>query len=100
MRDVSVITSKLKSKHSKGHDDIYTKKINNHISESLSHIINQSISLGIVPKNMKIAKVVPICKSVDKHIFNSYRPISILPAFSKILEKIVANKLIDIFGNI
>ena len=94
--DVSVITSKLKSKNSKGHDDISTKLVKksiNHISEPLSHIINQSISLGIVPKNMKIAKVVPIFKSGDKHIFNNYRPISILPAFSKILEKIVANKL-------
>ena len=43
---------------------------------------------------MKLAKVVPIFKSGDKHQFNNYRPISILPAFSKILEKIVAKKLI------
>ena len=44
---------------------------------------------------MKMAKVVPIFKSGDKHIFNNYRPINIhvLPAFSKILEKTVANKL-------
>ena len=35
----------------------------------------------------------PIYKSGDKHIFNNYRPISILPAFSKILEKIVAYEL-------
>ena len=43
--DVSVITSKLKSKISKGHDDISTelvKKSINHISEPISHIINQS----------------------------------------------------------
>ena len=51
---------------------------------------------GIVPINMKLAKVVPIFKSGDiyKHQFNNYRPISILPVFSKILEKIIAKKLI------
>ena len=37
---------------------------------------------------------VPIFKNGNKKLFNNYRPISILPAFSKILEKIVCNRLL------
>jgi hypothetical protein len=42
---------------------------------------------------MKIAKVVPIFKSGCVNDINNYRPISLLCTFSKILEKIVANRL-------
>ena len=66
-----------------------------HIILPLTHIINQSLATGIVPHDMKIAKVIPIFKSGNKNIFNNYRPISILPAFSKILEKVMANKLMN-----
>ncbi len=48
-----------------------------------------------MPQDMKLAKVIPIFKSGDQHSFNNYRPISILPAFSKILEKTLAYKLIN-----
>ncbi len=41
----------------------------------------------------RVAKVIPIYKSGEKTLFTNYRPISILPAFSKLLEKIVAKKL-------
>ena len=44
---------------------------------------------------MNIANVIPIFKSGNKNIFNNYRPISILPAFSKILEKVMDNKLMN-----
>ena len=43
---------------------------------------------------MKLAKIVPIFKNGNTKLFNNYRPISILPAFSKILEKIVCNRLL------
>ena len=43
---------------------------------------------------MKIAKIIPIFKSGAKNSLNNYRPISLLPAFSKLLEKIVAQKLV------
>ena len=62
------------------------------ITIPLTHIINQSMTTATVPQNMKIAKVIPIFKSGDKHAFNKYRPISILPAFSKILEKVMSIK--------
>ena len=44
---------------------------------------------------MKVARVIPIFKNGEKTSFNNYRPISILPVFSKILEKIVAKKLLS-----
>ena len=94
--DIINFTSKIKAKSSQGHDGISSKLIKesiHHIATPFTHIVNQSLYTGVVPINMKLAKVIPIFKSGDKHIFNNYRPISILPAFSKILEKILANKL-------
>ena len=44
---------------------------------------------------MKIARVVPIFKAGDKAIFSNYRPVSILPCFSKFLERIVYNRILS-----
>src|ERR1043165_2351004 len=61
----------------------------------LAHLINQSITLGIVPDLMKIAKVIPIFKTGSSQDMTNYRPISTLTSFSKILEKIVQKRLYD-----
>lgn len=50
---------------------------------------------GIVPDQMKIAHVIPVYKSDDHSQFNNYRWISILPAFSKFLERIIYNRLLE-----
>ena len=47
---------------------------------------------------MKIANIVPIFKSGDNTLFNNYRSVSVLPLFSKLLERIVYNRLIEIFN--
>ena len=65
------------------------------ISEPLTHIINLSISTGVVPDKMKIARVIPLFKSGDHGHFQNYRPISVLPIFSKFLERIVYNRIIN-----
>ena len=65
------------------------------ISAPLSHIFNRSITSGIVPIELKIAQVVHLFKSDDKSVFSNYRPISVLPSFSKILERAVYNRLMD-----
>ena len=49
--------------------------------------------MGIVPDNLKVAKVIPLFKSGDANSTLNYRPISILPFFSKILEKLVFNRM-------
>ena len=58
-------------------------------------IFNLSISTGIVPEKMKIAKVIPIYKKGDADVFSNYRPVSLLPCFSKILERIVFNRCME-----
>ena len=65
------------------------------IAEPLTEIIHCSLETGIVPDKLKIAKVVPVYKVGAKNEFSNYRPISILPFFSKICEKIVYNRLIN-----
>ena len=58
-------------------------------------LINKSITNGTVPALMKTAKVIPIYNSKARDDFSNYRPISILPTVSKILEKIVHKRLYD-----
>ena len=71
--------------HSCGHDNISSstlKCIAHEICECLTLIINQSITTGIFPENVKIAKVVPIYKKDDQSQIKNYRPISVLPVIS------------------
>ena len=44
---------------------------------------------------MNLAKVIPLFKKGDKLLFENYRPISLLTAISKILERVVFNQLYD-----
>ena len=55
----------------------------------LTCIINLSITSGIVSKQLKVAPVIPLFKSGEQDIFTNYRPVSVLPAFSKILERVM-----------
>ena len=65
------------------------------IAKPLSIIINLCIMNGIFPEKMKIAKVCPILKSGPNNEFCNYRPISVLPSFSKIYEKIISKRLLS-----
>ena len=99
--DIITIAKKLKAKCSQGFDNISTKLIKKTIEEisiPLSHIINLSFQNGDVPDKMKIAKIIPIFKSGEQNKFNNYRPISLLPAFSKIIEKLVASRVVKYFN--
>ncbi len=58
----------------------------------LTCIINTSIITGIFPGKWKHALVVPFFKTGDINNVSNFRPISVLPTLSKILEKIVANQ--------
>ena len=83
---------------SAGHDDISVKVVkacSKEISPFLEFLINSSFRNGIFPKLLEIARVVPCYKKGDKSNPSNYRPISILPIFSKIYEKLIAKRLLD-----
>ena len=60
-----------------------SKYLPSHITTSHFNII----STGIFPDRLKIAKIIPLFKKEDPPKLDDYRPISLLPAFSKIFEK-------------
>ena len=65
------------------------------IAPILCDLINNCINKGIFPSILKIAKVIPIYKSGEKDLVSNYRPISILPHFSKIFEKILKENIVN-----
>ena len=65
------------------------------IAPSLTYIFNLSLSKGIFPQDLKIAKVTPLFKSGERDQVGNYRPISVLPTVAKIFEKEVHTQLYD-----
>ena len=61
--------------------------------EPIRYIFSNSLTQGIFPEEMKIARITPINKGGDKENVVNYRPISVLLCFSKILERIMYNRL-------
>ena len=86
----------LKLNKSPGYDEIsfnVIKKCFGSLHKPLLHIFDQSLRNGIFPDELKIAKVTPLFKKGIDSDLGNYRPISVLPCFSKVLEKIMYNRL-------
>ena len=97
---VSTIIDKMKTKTSYGVDNMSNKilkSIKNEIIKPLTLIINQSLTTGIFPDKLKLAKVIPIHKKGNMQELENYRPISILPSVSKVLEKVIHKQLFNHF---
>ena len=63
------------------------------ISDSLTFIFNQALTLSSFPNEWKMARVIPLYKNGQRNIPGNYRPISVLPAISKIMERIMYDQL-------
>ena len=99
-RTVLQYINNMKPSRCCGHDNISSntlKLIANKVSPSLTLIINQSLSTGIFPDSLKTAKVIPSHKKDEKTIMSNYRPISILPVLSKIIESVMHSQLMHYF---
>ena len=95
-KEVFDILSHLKKGKAPGIDDITPDLLRlcaKGIAESLSALFNKSFASSTFPTQWKMALVVPIFKKGDKCNPSNYRPISLLPVLSKVLERVVHEKL-------
>ena len=93
-QEILEICTIFRSGKATGYDNISMSSIKDTIdliSSPLIHSISLSIRSGIVPHQLKIARVIPLYKSGERDIFTNYRPVSVLPAFSKFWERVVYN---------
>ena len=92
--------SKLKSSKATGLDKIPAKLLKDAssvIAKPITYLINLTISSGEIPSQWKEAKVTPIFKAGKKDDENNYRPISVLPLVSKVMERAVQVQLLAFF---
>ncbi|VDI01360.1 Hypothetical predicted protein [Mytilus galloprovincialis] len=88
--------TKLDVKTSSGSDNIGPKILKlsaPFIASSLTYIFNRMIDTDIYPSVLKNAKVAPIFKSGEKNVASNYRPLSVLPTLSKLIERHVSKHL-------
>lgn len=83
----------------RGYDNIPTNFIKTNteiLAPLLVQFINQSLLDGKFPDSLKISRITPIFKKQgDQTDPNNYRPISVIPSFSKIYEKIIKTRLLE-----
>lgn len=93
VKQIESIIGLLKNSKTPGLDQIRMYDIKKHVkilSPVITHFINSIIDTCQIPEGLKTSIVRPIYKGGDHSIINNYRPISLLPALEKILEKYIA----------
>ena len=98
---VLALITNLPNKTSSGIDNISNKllkQIKHIIVQPLTLIINQSLTSGIYPDKFKISKVTPLHKKDDRTAISNYRPISLQPTMSKIIERVIHSQLYAYFN--
>ncbi len=89
--------NKLKNDSSPGPVDVpnaFLKLLGNSLAHILTNLINRSINAGYMPKPLKVGKQTPVHKQGEICI-NNYRPITVCSSISKILEKVVRDRVMD-----
>ena len=98
--EISLIISQMKNNKSPGDDMISNNLIkycNRVFSDIISHIANCVIKTSIYPDSLKLGKVIPIFKNGNSEDPSNYRPICLLSAINKIVEKVLYKRLYGFF---
>ncbi|KAF2358585.1 Reverse transcriptase domain [Trinorchestia longiramus] len=97
LQKIRRILYSLKNTKAVKHDNIslqYIKDSFNFTTPLLHLIINTSIATNKFPDQWKLSVIKPLHKAGDINTASNYRPISLLPVLSKILEKVISNQLL------
>lgn len=98
--EVFSVFMNMKNSRSRDCDDLLIRPVKfvlDLIIPCVTHLYNLILSSGVFPKSMQVAKVSVLYKGGDKNDMSNYRPISILPVFSKPIEKIIYSRLLTFF---
>ena len=98
--EISKLISELEAKKATGPDGIsaYLVKISCEVlAPMLTKIFNKCIKESIFPNLLKIAEIIPLHKGGEKTNSTNYRPISLLPIFGKLFEKVIAKRITNFF---
>jgi len=103
--DYIKIIKNIKNTDSEGFDEFnlrILKKVPDKIAELVVKLTNRIIESKNWPKKLKVQVVRPIYKKGQKNVYDNYRPISILPALNRLIEKFFAHQLQEVLnkGNI
>lgn len=96
LNEIITLIKSLKVDCSTGLDMISAKILKSFIlilATPIKHICSLAFDTGVFPDRFKTSRILPIYKAGDRDCVNNYRPISILPTLSKILERLLNNRL-------
>lgn len=95
--EVNMVIMNLKSESAPGLDNIPTrflKQSKTILIPIICQLVSLCFSKGIFPRALKKAIITPVYKNGNRDEINNYRPISVLPSISKILEKLINSRLL------
>lgn len=95
--EVYSILVSIKTDSAPGWDNVssrFLKISHEYMVPVLTHLFNLCLTKGMFPTPLKKSIIVPVHKGGDRDDVSNYRPISILPSLSKILEKLINTRLI------
>lgn len=96
--EVLKVIRSLKNRNGSGHDmvslkilEVVAEQISNHVA----YLVNLSVTTGEFPSVLKTAKTIPVHKKKSKDDISNYRPISLLSTLSKIIERLVFDRMMN-----
>jgi hypothetical protein len=100
--EVRDVIKQLKNNNTKdifGFSTSLVKTVQNCLISPITKLFNCAVKQGLFPDQLKKAAVAPIFKKGDAEDVNNYRPISVLPIFSKIFERLMLSQIIKFLDN-